>query len=182
MSKRIFIIFLAAPFALCGCSDAKRALGFEKSVPDEFRVVSQPPLSMPPEYGLRPPQPGAPRPQQREAGRQAEERLTGGGTSGPSERSAAESTLLKEAGTHDAPANIRELVDEESQTVTEEKKSEGFWGKVMKGTLLVDKEGEEKESKEVLDPSAELERMRGPSGSTSGNDGDESGDDADDVR
>ena len=46
---------------LCGvlfigsaCSDFKRAIGTEKSSPDEFEVVVRPPLSLPPQFGARP--------------------------------------------------------------------------------------------------------------------------------
>src|ERR1700743_853263 len=49
--------------ALAACSDIKEDLGMGRSPPDEFAVVDRPPLSMPPDFGLRPPQPRAPRPQ-----------------------------------------------------------------------------------------------------------------------
>jgi len=50
--------------SLQGCSDPKKALGLGKRSPDEFAVVTRAPLSLPPEYALRPPQPGAQRPQE----------------------------------------------------------------------------------------------------------------------
>src|SRR3546814_5174685 len=40
--------------------------------PDEFRVVSRAPLTLPPDYNLRPPEPGAPRPQVGTPSQQAE--------------------------------------------------------------------------------------------------------------
>ena len=49
--------------ALGGCEETRRVLGYDKSTPDEFRIVSRAPLSLPPDYNLRPPQPGAVRPQ-----------------------------------------------------------------------------------------------------------------------
>lgn len=49
---------------LGGCSDPKKALGLGKRSPDEFTVVTRAPLSLPPEYALRPPQPGVQRPQE----------------------------------------------------------------------------------------------------------------------
>src|SRR5690348_17094840 len=45
--------------SLGGCSDIRKALGYDKSIPDEFAVVSRAPLAIPPDYSLRPPQPGA---------------------------------------------------------------------------------------------------------------------------
>jgi hypothetical protein len=49
---------------LGGCADPKKALGLGKRSPDEFTVVTRAPLSLPPEFALRPPQPGAQRPQE----------------------------------------------------------------------------------------------------------------------
>ena len=39
---------------LAGCSDFRRAVGTEKSSPDEFSVVVRPPLSLPPGFTDRP--------------------------------------------------------------------------------------------------------------------------------
>jgi len=39
-------------------------VGIDQVGPDEFAVESRAPLTIPPEYDLRPPQPGAPRPQE----------------------------------------------------------------------------------------------------------------------
>ena len=49
---------------LAGCSDFRRAIGMDKVGPDEFAVESRAPLTIPPDYDLRPPQPGATRPQE----------------------------------------------------------------------------------------------------------------------
>ena len=54
---------LAAVAFLSGCEETKRALGQTKEGPDEFAVYQRAPLSLPPEYGLKPPNPGADRPQ-----------------------------------------------------------------------------------------------------------------------
>jgi len=50
--------------SLAGCQSAAAALGMTKVVPDEFRVVTKAPLTVPPDYSLRPPAPGEPRPQE----------------------------------------------------------------------------------------------------------------------
>lgn len=44
----------------CASGDVRETLGLNKNAPDEFRVVSRPPLSVPPEFTLRPPAPGEP--------------------------------------------------------------------------------------------------------------------------
>lgn len=50
--------FLA--LAACESGDVRDTLGLDRAAPDEFKVVSRPPLSVPPEFDLRPPEPGAP--------------------------------------------------------------------------------------------------------------------------
>ena len=62
---------------LAGCQNTKEMLGLTKRSPDEFQVVSRAPLSMPPDYSLRPPTPGAPRPQEGTVQQQAENIVTG---------------------------------------------------------------------------------------------------------
>ena len=48
---------------LGACESVKEQLSLNKTSPDEFAVVTSAPLSLPPDYKLRPPDPGAPRPQ-----------------------------------------------------------------------------------------------------------------------
>ena len=57
-------VVLLAGLGLSGCQSASKALGMSKVVPDEFRVVTKAPLVVPPDYALRPPAPGEPRPQE----------------------------------------------------------------------------------------------------------------------
>jgi hypothetical protein len=64
MNRRSQIILRAAilslaGLALAGCETIRNAAGDEKSPPDEFAVVTKAPLVIPPDYNLRPPQPGA---------------------------------------------------------------------------------------------------------------------------
>ena len=47
----------------CGNSQLSRTFGLTRDTPDEFTVVTRAPLSMPPDYTLRPPEPGTARPQ-----------------------------------------------------------------------------------------------------------------------
>lgn len=57
---------LAVTLALAGagCEATKEQLGLTKQAPDEFTVVTKAPLVIPPDFTLRPPQPGARRPQE----------------------------------------------------------------------------------------------------------------------
>lgn len=55
---------LAVGALLGGCGQFRDALGVNKDPPDEFQVVQRAPLALPPNYDLRPPEPGAERPQE----------------------------------------------------------------------------------------------------------------------
>lgn len=112
---------LLAATALGGCTDLKRALGMEKVMPDEFAVVSRAPLSVPPDYALRPPRTGEPRPQEESTADQARQTVFRAGqpqTALPAPsvaRSPGEDELLRQAGAGQAPADIREMVDADAQ-------------------------------------------------------------------
>ncbi len=59
------LALLPALVLLGGCGEEMRkSLGLGKNAPDEFQVVRRAPLSLPPDFQLRPPQPGAARPQE----------------------------------------------------------------------------------------------------------------------
>ena len=54
------LAFAAAGAMLAGCSGGvQESLGLKKKAPDEFAVVRNAPLSLPPNFSLRPPKPGA---------------------------------------------------------------------------------------------------------------------------
>ena len=74
------------------------------SRPDEFAVQRQAPLVIPPDFGLVPPAPGAPRPSDSSATAQAQDSLFGP----PSPRSGVETTVGNKAGT--AAVSIRSTV------------------------------------------------------------------------
>jgi hypothetical protein len=73
--NRYFIVAaaLGAAVLLGGCEGVRDSLGLGKNPPDEFQVVSRAPLSLPPDYALRPPAPGTPRPQEGTARDQAQD-------------------------------------------------------------------------------------------------------------
>src|SRR5438874_4525952 len=51
-------ILVAPAAALAGCGSFSEAIGAAKNPPDEFTVLTKSPLIIPPDYNLRPPQPG----------------------------------------------------------------------------------------------------------------------------
>ncbi|MGI9439577.1 MAG: DUF3035 domain-containing protein [Parvibaculales bacterium] len=60
ISKSIILLVagLALATSLAGCAET---FGYGKNAPDEFNVVKKPPLILPPDYRLRPPQAGVTR-------------------------------------------------------------------------------------------------------------------------
>lgn len=109
--------------SLSACGEAKKAMGFEKTAPDEFAVVARAPLSLPPNYELRPPQPGAVRPQEGTTREQARAVLTGQRAVGGGGRSEGVVALLEKAGAGHAPADIRATINRELAALAEEEES-----------------------------------------------------------
>jgi hypothetical protein len=77
------IACLFGAMLLAGCSDLKQMVGLDPTMPDEFAVESRAPLTIPPDFNLRPPEPGAPRPQEKTAEQQAEEAIEQAGPGSP---------------------------------------------------------------------------------------------------
>ena len=77
LRARIIFLVLAAAALLGGCESANKAFSGGKIAPDEFVVYSRPPLSLPPEYNQRPPQPGTARPQRISPSTQAQAAILG---------------------------------------------------------------------------------------------------------
>lgn len=104
-----------AVVALTACSSIKDDLGLTKNAPDEFAVVTKAPLVMPPDYSLRPPQPGAPGAREASASDQARQALLGT-SAAPS--SPAQNDLLAKAGADKADPDIRAKVAGENRELS----------------------------------------------------------------
>jgi len=101
---------------LTGCGeDVTRTFGLQRDAPDEFQVTTRAPLSMPPDFALRPPRPGAARPQEQSARAAAEATLVPQAAlvGRDAAMTAGTSALLQAAGPG-APADIRTTVEQES--------------------------------------------------------------------
>jgi|SRR5215470_1336015 len=113
--------------ALSGCGgQVRQALGMTKQSPDEFQVVAHAPLTMPPDSNLRPPEPGAPRPQEGTAAEQAQTALgvTPALAQDPSNaaggsQSSGEVALLQNAGATGINPGIRQQIDAETAAQVE---------------------------------------------------------------
>jgi hypothetical protein len=95
---------VAAALLLGGCSNWKQALGIEPVSPDEFAVESRAPLTIPPDFNLRPPEPGAPRPQEASMSNKAQTAVDNAGPGKPGEQA---SGTLHYTGTNLADPNAQ---------------------------------------------------------------------------
>jgi hypothetical protein len=147
------VAVLASAALLQGCSGTREALGLTKQAPDEFQVVARAPLSMPPDYNLRPPEPGAPRPQEAATRDLAAAAVFGNteGTDGVAAASGGESALLESAGAAGNDPNIRQVVDLETKTEVEQDQS-------FIDTLIFWREPEPYGT--VVDPTLEQQRLQ----------------------
>lgn len=149
---------LAAVMALSACSDTRKSLIQGKRAPDEFAVYSRAPLSIPPEFGLRPPTPGAVRAEGKDPTGQAYQAMTGrvppqaavapqaafAGTQG-------ERALLGQANAMSTDPNIRDTVNRETSILAEESLT-------VTERLLYP--GESKAVGPSVDPAKEAQRLK----------------------
>ncbi|MDP3749158.1 MAG: DUF3035 domain-containing protein [Phenylobacterium sp.] len=127
LNRVIVATALVAATGLSACSSTRNALGMTKVTPDEFRVVSKAPLVVPPDYALRPPAPGEPRPQELQPESAARNALLG--QRDAQARSDGEKLLVAKAGADKADPLIRYVVDDETGDLSHKEKS--FADRVM---------------------------------------------------
>lgn len=127
VNRVIVATALIAAVGLAGCQSTRDALGMSKVTPDEFRVVTKAPLVVPPDYSLRPPAPGEPRPQELQPESAARNALLG--QRDAEARSDGEKLLVAKAGADKADPLIRYVVDDEFGDVSHKEKS--FADRVM---------------------------------------------------
>lgn len=141
--KRFALIGLAivAAGSTAACSTA--------SGPNEFLVLSKPPLTVPPEYNLRPPAPGQARPQ--ELSPESQARVAVFGVDFGQAASDGEKLFIRAAGGGATERTVRNQVDFDAAQIV--RKNRNFadmllnWGG---GTA----------AEPVIDPAAEAERLR----------------------
>ncbi len=118
--KKLVIISVAV-IGLSACSDGiKENLGLVNTPPDEFAVITRAPLSVPPEFTLRPPRPGVERPMEISTQSQARQTIFGASDVGKAgtTKSSSEATdgFLAKVGADKADPNIRAVIDSEKST------------------------------------------------------------------
>lgn len=148
------LIAAASTLGLSGCGGAAKTFGLDVTPPNAYEVGTEAPLSMPPDLQALPtPEPGAPRPQQVSASRQAEDVLAPQSAlaSGDTTMGAGQTALLQEAGPA-PPAGIRAEVNRQAEL---ESRSPGFISSLMSlgasnghGETTVDAAAEQKRLQE----------------------------------
>jgi hypothetical protein len=155
------LALLTVALALSGCGNSFReSLGLNRTAPDEFQVIAHAPLSMPPDINLRPPAPGAPRPQEPATRDQAQAIVFGSdgqptSTIDLSNRSTGEAAFLTTAGAVDVDPNIRQIVEEETASQVERDRSVVsrlvFWHEQEPYGAIVDPVGESQRIQENIE-------------------------------
>ena len=153
-----------AGLMLGGCSAFENLGGGKKVSPDEFKIVSHSPLTMPPNAELRPPRPGEPRPQETSPADQAKEALSpalagrvqakaaaGPPTGAPGD--ASEQALIAKASAGGVDPNIRSQVNRDTRTLAEQDKtfidSLIFWQDKPPPGVVIDPEKEQQRLREA---------------------------------
>jgi len=168
-NSRLLIVFGLTALALAGCSDLRENLGLGRSSPDAFAVVDRPPLSIPPDFSLRPPKPGEPRPQQVDMTERANDVLFNGKsaiTQDSGDMSESEKALLEATGATKAESDIRQIVDREAseKVVGSEHLVEEllWWKNDVKPGVTVDALAESARIKEAKDKGEPLNQSATP--------------------
>ena len=145
----------AAVLVLSACDGLGRSLGLGKQTPDEFQVVQSPKLTVPPDFSLRPPTPGAPPRTARPVRDKAEEDLFGAEepwpAMGASGETPGEGAFIEEADARNVDPGIRRAVDRDHSIYVEEDES-------FVESLLIWRE--DQPPGEVIDAKAEARRLQ----------------------
>jgi hypothetical protein len=160
------VILSAAALAVTACGGTKQALGLTKVTPDEFRVVTKAPLVVPPDYALRPPAQGEPRPTELQPESAARQVLLSARQG--ENRSEGEKLLVARAGADRADPLARYVVDDEFGDIAYKDKSFAdhilFWRKDKSATASAAPGAQQSAA---IDPAAEAARLQALTGGKS---------------
>lgn len=151
------LLALSLIIALSACSSVKKELGVGRNSPDEFAVIKRAPLTLPPDYELRPPANPDEARMTEESAEKARTTLLGK-TSEPAVKGNAENSLLAKMGSDSANPDIRKLINEDNGILALENRTVAdkliFWNDEEYSPSL------EKAPSSVVDPAAEVARIR----------------------
>ncbi len=141
MMIRNICILLATAALVTGCSSAKKSLGLGRQSPDEFSVVERAPLTLPPDYALRPPRAGGDNLQNAQS--QAKRVVLGSeavATTADAQPGSGTDMFLQQAGATKVQPNIRATLDKESAVISTQNRTVAekllFWDKDNKQTAV----------------------------------------------
>ena len=128
MTTRTILLGMMLSSALLstGCASASKAFGMSKTTPNEFNILTKPPLVVPPEYNLRPPRPGELNVEEKYATVAARKALLG--EIDPAKPSQGESILIARAGGGSADPAVRVIIDGQNSI---ERKNRGFSDRII---------------------------------------------------
>jgi hypothetical protein len=133
-----FSLLLPALLLANGCSgDVKAKLGMRRDGPDEFQVIAAPPLSVPPEFNLRPPLNAAGITRSTSAQQDAKKMLINNGAAPtPDVRASAlpssgDEKFITKAGASTTDTSIREIMSNESQPAAVQEEKKGFFSSLL---------------------------------------------------
>ena len=151
-------IIIAASLTLAACESTREQFDFSKKAPDEFAVVKRAPLEMPPNFEVKAPRPGAPRPQERATDQMAREAILGPDAQKALAKEAGvtqgEAVLLQKTGAANASPAIRAKVDAETAEIIEDETPGINKLKEMVG------QNPQEPATELVDPIKETQRLR----------------------
>jgi hypothetical protein len=151
-ARLVLLGFLALTPALSGCGEVRGALGYDKQAPDEFAVVTRAPLSVPPNFQLRPPKPGAERRKRHGARGLVVGHAATPPAASPEAATSGNGEIRRLLGTEKANPDIRELVNRETAAFvyTDEFLIDRilFWKKHPAKGIVVDAQNEKKRLQE----------------------------------
>lgn len=124
--KLALLTLAASTVALSGCASASKSLGLTKDAPNEFNILTNAPLIVPPEYNLRPPSPGESSLLDNYSQKAAREALLG--DVDPTEPTRGEIVLLTRAGAGRADQEIRLKIDGQNSV---ERKSDSLTNRIL---------------------------------------------------
>jgi len=161
-TNRLILCTLTA-LSLTACGSVSDQLGLNKKPIDEFQITTRAPLVVPPDFDLRPPQPGVARPQEQGQRSQAAKNLIGLDVQDPEDMtnisqenlSEGELSFLTHSGGLTADPTIRARLDEDARKIVEEPEKEGGWLENY-NPFLDEDDGIESD---VIDPVKEKERL-----------------------
>lgn len=145
--------------ATTACSSVGKQLGLTRQAPNEFNILTKAPLSVPPEYNLRPPKIGESSLENNYSQETAREALIGDIDS--AEPSEGEVVLMSKAGVGRANPEIRLEIDGQNSV---ERKSSGFADTILfwNNGRQVNPDGS------PLDPEIEARRLKAIETATGG--------------